>query len=82
MPEAWSPELWHPDSRTGKMKRQRLPTDEKSSSPEAEPTTMITEVEQPSYIIPSTTLLPVEEEDSEAEGEGEEEQDESLNIFS
>jgi hypothetical protein len=83
IPEIWSPELWRTDSKTGKMRKRRLESEEKSSEEEpitivtevepttivteVEPTTIVTEVEPPTYTLPPSTLLPVEEEESEIE---------------
>ena len=63
MPEIWSPELWHSDSKTGKAKKHRVANEEK----EEESMTIIPEPEQPTYNLPQSTLLPVEEEESESE---------------
>jgi hypothetical protein len=65
VPEIWSPELWHSDSRTGKIKKHRLANEDKLL--EEEPTTIITEPEQSTYNLAPTALLPVEEEESEIE---------------
>lgn len=65
LPELWSPELWHPDSKTGKIKKQQLPNEENTS--EEELISMINEPEQSPIAIPSSVLLPVEEEESETE---------------
>lgn len=73
----WSPELWHPDNRSGKLRKRRFENEEKSS--EEEPMTITAESEQPMYSLPPSTLLPVEEEQSEDEDEDE---DESQIIFS
>jgi len=73
VPEIWSPELWRPDSKTGKIKKRRLENEDKS--PEDESFTIITELEEPAYNLPSSTLLPVEEEESDYK-------EESQTIFS
>ena len=65
VPEIWSPELWHSDSKTGKMKKRRLPVEDKPS--EEETRTILTESEEPIYSAPAGTLLPVEEEEDEIE---------------
>jgi hypothetical protein len=61
IPEIWSPELWRTDSKTGKMRKRRLESEEKSS--EEEPTTIITE-EEPTTIAtevePTTIVTEVE----------------------
>lgn len=62
IPEVWSPELWHADSRTGKMKKRRLENDD-----QLKPEEIITESEQTTYVLAPNTLLPVEEEKSENE---------------
>jgi hypothetical protein len=49
LPEIWSPELWHPDSRTGKIRKRRLENEEQLSG--EEPTGIITEPEPPTEII-------------------------------
>ncbi|CAF0885287.1 unnamed protein product [Adineta steineri] len=49
VPEIWSPELWHPDMKTGKIRKHRL-TNEKHS-PDLS-TTITTEFGQPSYSVP------------------------------
>jgi hypothetical protein len=67
VPEIWSPELWHPDSKTGKLKKHRLENEEKPSK--KEPMTIITEAEQSTCSLPLSTLLPVEEEQSGNENE-------------
>ncbi|CAF3448203.1 unnamed protein product [Rotaria sp. Silwood1] len=65
VPEVWSPELWHTDSKTGKIKKHRLPHDQ--PPPQEEPITITTEPEQSSYSLQPGVLLPVEEEESETE---------------
>ncbi len=65
VPEVWSPELWHPDSKTGKIKKHSLGNEKKS--PVEEPTTTKSECEQPSYNLPSSTFLPLSEEENEIE---------------
>ena len=62
VPEIWSPELWHPDSKTGKIKKHPLESDKQS--PVDEQTTITSEYEQPSYNLPSSTLSPLSEEES------------------
>ena len=81
--EVWTPELWQPDSRTGKMRKHRL-ANEDALSGSAETTPMNDESEQIECNHPSATLLPVEEEEDqmvdEAEGEDEDEdEDENEN---
>ncbi|CAF0875266.1 unnamed protein product [Rotaria sordida] len=66
VPDVWSPELWHPDSKTGKIKKHRLPHNE-APPPQEEPITITTEPEQSSYSLQPGVLLPVEEEESETE---------------
>ncbi|CAF4288287.1 unnamed protein product, partial [Rotaria magnacalcarata] len=70
VPEMWLPELWHTDSKTGKIKKHRLPPDETSLN--ADPITA--EPELSNVCAPSGVLLPVEEEEGEAEEEEEESQ--------
>ncbi|CAF2194495.1 unnamed protein product [Rotaria magnacalcarata] len=70
VPEMWLPELWHTDSKTGKIKKHRLPPDETSLN--AEPITA--EPELSTVCAPSGVLLPVEEEEGEPEEEEEEEE--------
>ncbi|CAF4082736.1 unnamed protein product [Rotaria sp. Silwood2] len=65
VPEVWSPELWHSDSKTGKIRKHRLPHNEAPS--QDEPITMTIEPEQSSYSLQPAVLLPVEEEESETE---------------
>ncbi|UJR26848.1 hypothetical protein I4U23_008160 [Adineta vaga] len=63
-PEVWTPELWHSDSKTGKIRRHRL-ANEKTLSDES--TTTISVSEQPSYSLPSSIVLPVSEADIKTE---------------
>jgi len=61
IPEIWSPELWRTDSKTGKMRKRRLESEEKSS--EEEPTTIATEVEPTTIateVEPTTIATEVE----------------------
>jgi hypothetical protein len=65
IPEIWSPELWRADSKTGKMKKRQL--DNENKSPEQELSPSVNETETPSYTLPPSALLPVEEEESDTE---------------
>lgn len=53
------------------MKKGRLESEEKVT--EEEPTTIDTELEQPSYTLQPSALLPVEEEESGMEEESDDE---------
>ena len=61
IPEVWTPELWHPDSKTGKIRRHRLASGKNLS--DGSTTTITTALEQPSYSLPSSSFIPVSETD-------------------
>ncbi|CAF0781907.1 unnamed protein product [Adineta ricciae] len=61
IPEIWTPELWHPDSKTGKIRRHRLASERNLS--DGSTTTITTALEQPSYSLPSSSFIPVSETD-------------------
>ena len=63
--------MWQPDSRTGRMRKHRL--ENEGQETEEEPITVSAELEQPSYTLPSSALLPVEEEESGIEDDEDEE---------
>ncbi|CAF3346644.1 unnamed protein product [Rotaria socialis] len=63
VPEMWLPELWNTDSKTGKIKKHRLPQDETSLNEEP----ITAEPELSNVCAPLGVLLPVEEEESEPE---------------
>ena len=63
--EVWLPELWHADSRTGKMQKRRLANDEKQAEQPTANTPQAVEQSDPS--LPAASLLPVEEENDEVE---------------
>lgn len=65
LPEVWSPELWHPDIKTGKIKKYSLINENKTPTDEQAINT--TEFEQPSYSLPSSILEPLSEEESKIE---------------
>lgn len=63
--EVWLPELWHADSRTGKMQKRRLANDQKQAEQSTTKTPQLVEQSDPS--LPAASLLPVEEENDEDE---------------
>jgi hypothetical protein len=63
--EVWLPELWHADSRTGKMQKRRLVNEKKQAE---QPTTNTPqEAEQSDPNLATASLLPVEEENDEVD---------------